>query len=79
MQKGMMAMAIVAVLSFFVSIGAVSTSFSKQGEQTVPKSQQQQIPTLQMKEHLVQVRKDKVWNMVVDRIEVKGKVIKKGG
>ena len=79
MKKGMMAMTIVAALSFLISIGAVSTSFSKQAGQTVPKSQQQQSPTLQEKEHVVQVPKNKFWDLEADRMVVKGQVVKKGG
>ena len=79
MKKGMMAMTIVAALSFLISIGAVSTSFSKQAGQTVPKSQQQQSPTLQEKEHVVQVPKNKFWDLEADRMVVKGRVVKKGG
>lgn len=79
MKKRIMAITIVVALSFLVSISAVSTSFSKQAVQTVPKSQQQQPPTVQEKEHVVQAPKDKFWDLEVDRIEVKGQVIKKGG
>jgi len=79
MKKRIIVIAICVAFSFLVSIGAVSTSFSKQAVQTVPKSQQQQSPTVQEKEHVVQAPNDKFWDLEVDRIEVKGQIIKKGG
>jgi hypothetical protein len=76
MKKGMMEIAMCVVLSFLVSVIAVSISFAARATQTAPKSQQQP-STVQIKDQIK--AKDKFWDLEFDRLEVKGFVIKKGG
>ena len=92
MKKVMMVMAIVAALSFLVSLLAVVPSFAAKATQTQPTTKQQtqqgtvQTPASQdikkpagFKPTAMEKPKEKFWDLEFDRLEVKGVVIKKGG